>query len=250
MNCRLALACMALALSILSNGGQSLAGGTGIEAAAARAKKAGMPMFVVAVTATCPHCVLLHKRLASEADLKPLLSRYVCFEMLVNSPDWLAWTQTYRPGSPGVPLIFIIDAQGKEIYNRGGAPQGDGLKMLLQQGLLQAGAPKPKAKAEEKPLFADRPKSATPEKKKYVAVAKSKPAKKPAPAVSAPREDKGHETAASRPSDDLKKVASYLRLAKTFAATRPEKSKEYARKIIDLLPESDEAAEARALLSD
>ncbi len=36
-------------------------------------------------------------------------------------------------------MIFIVDSDGKEIYNRSGAPRGDGLKTLLVRGIEQTG---------------------------------------------------------------------------------------------------------------
>lgn len=48
--------------------------------------------------------------------------------------------------------------------------------------------------------------------------------------------------------EDLKKAASYLRMARVFAENSPEKAIEYAQKAIDVAPGSSEADEARTLL--
>jgi hypothetical protein len=37
-------------------------------------------------------------------------------------------------------------------------------------------------------------------------------------------------------------------MAKTFAEKRPEKAKEYAQKVIDLAPDSEQAKEAKKLM--
>ncbi len=62
-------------------------------------------------------------------------------------------------------------------------------------------------------------------------------------------------TTASKPSGPpteaaLKKAASYLRLARSFAEKRPEKAREYAEQVIDLAPDTELAGEAAALLDE
>lgn len=47
---------------------------------------------------------------------------------------------------------------------------------------------------------------------------------------------------------DAKKVSSYLRMAKVFAESKPEKARQYAQQVIELAPGSDEAQEAKRLL--
>ena len=57
----------------------------------------------------------------------------------------------------------------------------------------------------------------------------------------------GPSTALS-PSAARKKAASSLRMARIFAQSRPDKAKKYAQEVIDLLPDSNEAREAKAIL--
>jgi hypothetical protein len=45
-----------------------------------------------------------------------------------------------------------------------------------------------------------------------------------------------------------KRASSYLQMAKTFAASRPEKAREYAQKVIELVPNSEQAKEAQSLI--
>ena len=86
-------------------------------------------------------------------------------------------------------------------------------------------------------------------------LAKAELEKLPAEAV-ASRPSTSSETppSDSRPSTALsraavrKKAASNLRMARVFAGSRPEKARKYAEEVIELLPNSDEAAEAKALL--
>ena len=116
--------------------------GAGLQMAMARSKQTGLPMLVIVVTDICPHCVKLRQRLQTEPELRQLLTQYVPIEIKAGSPDFKLWAQHYKPSGNGVPLIYIVSAEGKEIYNKSGAPQGDGVKQLLAMGIEQTGGPK------------------------------------------------------------------------------------------------------------
>lgn len=47
---------------------------------------------------------------------------------------------------------------------------------------------------------------------------------------------------------NAKRAASYLSMAKSFAKNKPEKAREYAQKVIDLVPQTAQAREAKALM--
>lgn len=111
----------------------------GLELAVAKSKESGLPLLVIGATETCPHCVNLEKRLTTEPELQPLVAQYVPIKVMVDDPDFAAWSQRYRPTGNGVPMIFIVASDGKEIVNQSGAPQGDGLKQLLLQGIQATG---------------------------------------------------------------------------------------------------------------
>ena len=57
----------------------------------------------------------------------------------------------------------------------------------------------------------------------------------------------GGEAAGSAASAE-KKASSYLKMAKTFAAGKPDKAREYAQKAIEAAPDGESAREAKALL--
>jgi hypothetical protein len=58
----------------------------------------------------------------------------------------------------------------------------------------------------------------------------------------APPEDEGTVLERRKMAD------SKLRMAKTFAESRPDKARKYAEEVIQLVPDSPQAAEAKALL--
>jgi hypothetical protein len=51
-------------------------------------------------------------------------------------------------------------------------------------------------------------------------------------------------------SNDAKKAASYVKMAKALKANNPSKAKEFAQKAVDAAPESDSAKEARDLIAE
>lgn len=70
------------------------------------------------------------------------MAQYVPLELKVDDPEFQQWVQRYPPTGKGIPMIFIVSAQGQQVYNNSGAPHGDGLKQLLQAGIEQTGGVK------------------------------------------------------------------------------------------------------------
>ena len=311
----------------------------------------------------------------------------MAFEALTDSPDASFWMQKHKPTGNAIPMIFIVSAEGKEIYNKGGLPAGDGLKKLLMTGIAETGGAKklpplwgsmiaawpkietllshhrkaeaitmaakfaslapahdklgPKmeewtkeaggdlktaqqqlASADEvlqgitgalwvqrvygklpgvkEPLEklmaevrSDEKKAAMLEQAQALDKARAleeregkhmglvayrtvasryagtpaaglaekrigelspggaqASAAKPAGSGSASSSKAAGSSVSSSKSADHKKAASYLSMARTFAATRPDKARQYAQKVLDLLPDSDEAGQARRLLQE
>lgn len=113
-----------------------------IQSAIGRAKQSGLPMLVVGTTEHCPYCVKLRTMLSTDPELKQLMPQYVPIELKVDTPDWEYWTKSFKPAGSGVPMIYIVSAAGKQLYNQAGLPQGDELKKVLLQGIAQTGGPK------------------------------------------------------------------------------------------------------------
>jgi len=127
----------AVAATILSS--PSAVDAAGLETAIAQSQQTGLPLFVMGTTESCGYCKQLKQRLSTEAELKPLIAQYIPLELNVSDPDFRAWSQKYKPAGNGVPMVFIVSSTGEEIHNSSGAPQGDGLKRLLMQGIQKTG---------------------------------------------------------------------------------------------------------------
>lgn len=79
------------------------------------------------------------KRLSTEPELVALTAQYVPLKLDTKDPEFQKFASKYRPTGRGIPMIFIIDSSGKEIYNKSGAPSGAGLATLLKTGIEQTG---------------------------------------------------------------------------------------------------------------
>ena len=127
-----------LASCVFLGGVRSVAG-AGLEEAVTKARRSGMPLFVVGSGENCPHCKTLKSRLESEDELKDLLKKYVPLTIDVEDPEYLVWSSLFKPSSNGIPIIFIVTSKGEQIYNRSGVPQGEELKKLLLMGIEKNG---------------------------------------------------------------------------------------------------------------
>ena len=185
--------------------------GADIKAAVSQAKRTGRPLFVVGITEQCPFCALLRRRLATEPQLKRLISGYVATEIDVTSPDWKLWTSMFRPTDGGVPYIFIVSATGRVIAHHIGMPKGQALDRLLETGLQRAGAPPPPKVRSVPRRVPKRPRQtaqADPEKSKKKP-AKKRKAKKTAKKKPQPAE--GTVKKSSESEEDFKSLAKQVR---------------------------------------
>jgi hypothetical protein len=87
----------------------------------------------------CIHCKNLWKRFSEEDELRQILATQYVMVKLEDS-DSLGVVQTLsKTEISGIPHLFIFSAQGEEIYNQAGAPQGDNVKKMLLEGIEKTG---------------------------------------------------------------------------------------------------------------
>ncbi len=79
------------------------------------------------------------ERLTTDAKLKPLVAQFVPIKIDVASPDYQLWTREHTPERGAIPQMFIVRADGHELYNRVGALPADDLVELLSTSLGQSG---------------------------------------------------------------------------------------------------------------
>lgn len=237
------------------------------------AQRTGRPLLVIGTTETCPHCVRLMKQLQGR-ELFDYTSRYIPLEVKAGTPEFQQWAKLFPPTGNGVPMIWIVTAQGKELYNKSGAPAGDGVARLLHQGLIAASRQAPAAQAGVReggrpvegaaPAVEGRenPFAAKPGEMAGNPFAAGREGAEGGPQVERPVEESSPEESVAKeepvrrplpptklsPGQERRRLDSFLRIARQFADSRPEKAREYAQKIIDHDPESAQAAAAGQLL--
>lgn len=114
------------------------------ELALAESRKTGRPILAMAGRSECGQCQALVKRLNTDRSLKPLLKNFVPLKMDVGNREvFKAWTDKFpietSNGSFGIPVVFIIRADGEPIYVRSGNPAGKLLPQLLRDGIKKSG---------------------------------------------------------------------------------------------------------------
>jgi hypothetical protein len=212
----------------------------------ALAQQTTTPMFVMLTRATCGNCNHLKGRIAKEQELKDLLKNYAVVDVDVDGPLARQWQQRFPSPGNTLPFVYLVSANGQGIHATSGALQGEGLPNMLKEGLTKAEeihqaaglVRKKKKRGPKPPTDAVAATSADDEDK---AAAKASADKKPAKVKARPPR-------APAKVDPLKQAASAMRLARAFAEQRPEKAQKYAEQVIELVPGTPLASEAKKLL--
>ncbi|HMO12733.1 MAG TPA: SHD1 domain-containing protein [Pirellulaceae bacterium] len=81
----------------------------------------------------------LGERLSSDAKLKALLTQFVYLKIDVSTPDYSLWIAEHKPERGAIPQVYIVRADGHEIYNQVGAPETPALIKLMADALAESG---------------------------------------------------------------------------------------------------------------
>ena len=103
------------------------------------AQRTGKPVLAIATSPTCGPCLALKSTIHSEPRLKPLLSKFVLLEMERNSNDFARFQAKFPAEVTGVPMVYMLRADGEMIYGQSGAMNAQQLTLLLNQGITQSG---------------------------------------------------------------------------------------------------------------
>ena len=110
-----------------------------VEAALALSRQTGAPILAIAGSESCGFCVALHRRMETDAALRPLLAQFVPLHLDVASPEWQDWARRFPVQANAIPLVYVIRADGETLYAQSGAPQGEALPQLLTEMRAQSG---------------------------------------------------------------------------------------------------------------
>jgi len=67
------------------------------------------------------------------------VAQFVPLKVETNGEAWQKWASKYRHEGNGIPIIYIIRADGEKLYAKSGGKSGEELKTFMAQQLTQAG---------------------------------------------------------------------------------------------------------------
>ncbi len=60
-------------------------------------------------------------------------------DLKTDSPDWQTWARRYKCEGLGIPMVYVVRADGTQLYGRSGALPEDALPRMLLEQLKQSG---------------------------------------------------------------------------------------------------------------
>jgi hypothetical protein len=78
-------------------------------------------------------------RLSTDRSIAPLVAQFVPLKVETDGPNWGQWASKYRHEGSGIPILYVIRADGEKLYAKSGAKAGDELPRFLVEHLRAAG---------------------------------------------------------------------------------------------------------------
>jgi tetratricopeptide (TPR) repeat protein len=109
-----------------------------VEAAMAQSQATGRPIVAIAGSTGCVYCKKMAAELANDPEAQEPAGKFVVLLLDTDDPvRWPRWNSRYKVDGKGIPAVFVVRANGEQIYGGNGAP-GD-LPAWLDQRLADAG---------------------------------------------------------------------------------------------------------------
>ena len=67
------------------------------------------------------------------------MAQYVPLKVETEGEDWQTWSKKYRATGNEIPLVFVIRADGEQLYGQSGAITGEALPEFMKRYLKEAG---------------------------------------------------------------------------------------------------------------
>jgi hypothetical protein len=83
--------------------------------------------------------VALLNRLQTDQSLARYAGWFIPLKIETNGEEWRKWASQYRHEGSSIPIVFVVRADGKQLYARSGSLPGQELPLMLEQVLSQAG---------------------------------------------------------------------------------------------------------------
>lgn len=110
-----------------------------IEQAIAKSKATGRPILAMAGSKTCAPCQALLERLSTDRSIAPLVTQFVPLKVETDGDHWGEWASKYPHEGSGIPILFVVRADGEMLYGKSGAKNGAELPIFLSEQLKGAG---------------------------------------------------------------------------------------------------------------
>jgi hypothetical protein len=110
-----------------------------IEQAMALSKATGRPILAMAGSKTCAPCQALLERLKTDRSIAPLVTQFVPLKIDTEEADWQEWASKYRPEGNGIPILYVVRADGEMLYGKSGSKTGNELPVFLNEHLKTSG---------------------------------------------------------------------------------------------------------------
>lgn len=82
----------------------------------------------------------LIERLNTDRSIAPLVAQFVPLKIDTEGDDWGAWSRKHRHEGRGIPILYVVRANGELAYAKSGSKPGDELPQFLAEHLATAGA--------------------------------------------------------------------------------------------------------------
>ncbi len=78
-------------------------------------------------------------RLSTDRSIAGLVAQFVPLKVETDGPNWGQWASKYRHEGSGIPILYVIRADGEKLYAQSGSKPGAELPRFLLEHLKNAG---------------------------------------------------------------------------------------------------------------
>jgi hypothetical protein len=107
--------------------------------AMSKSQKTGRPLLALVTSPTCVPCQRLKQVLATDRGVQQELQAFVMLEMEYSGAEFSGFRGQFPLEVPGVPMMYIVRADGTLMYGRFGAMSGSELTSVLGSQRVRAG---------------------------------------------------------------------------------------------------------------
>ena len=73
----------------------------------------------------------MQKRLETDTSLSQFVGQFVPLKVISKGEQWQQWTRKFKREGSGIPIIYVVRADGEQLYGKSGALRGDALPQML-----------------------------------------------------------------------------------------------------------------------